>query len=94
MKVPLDTLDNLQQFLINYQEAYEANLDRTARQALRSDLIQAKTKARLAAKNAKNEQKRGLKQEMALWILTWLENPPVFREWVELRRRTPPKWEE
>jgi hypothetical protein len=23
---------------------------------------------------------------MALWILTWLENPPLFPQWVRLRR--------
>jgi hypothetical protein len=23
---------------------------------------------------------------MILWLTTWLENPPVFREWVRIRR--------
>jgi hypothetical protein len=26
------------------------------------------------------------KEEMILWMTTWLENPPVFREWVALRK--------
>jgi hypothetical protein len=24
---------------------------------------------------------------MALWMLTWLENPPLFPQWVRLRRQ-------
>ena len=26
------------------------------------------------------------KSEMILWMVTWLENPPVFREWIGLRK--------
>jgi hypothetical protein len=32
-------------------------------------------------------RKPGEKEEMLLWLMTWLENPPVFLEWVKLRRR-------
>jgi hypothetical protein len=31
------------------------------------------------------------KEEMLLWMLTWLENPPVFPQWVKLRRSSFPK---
>ena len=31
-------------------------------------------------------EKSAEKGEMILWMLTWLENPPVFPEWVRLRR--------
>jgi len=27
------------------------------------------------------------KEEMVLWMLTWLENPGVFATWLELRKR-------
>lgn len=87
MKIPLDSLDKLEQTLLEYQDAYEADSGRESRQALRSDLIQAKTKARHAALKAKREEKRLEKTEMALWILTWLENPLIFREWIQARRR-------
>jgi hypothetical protein len=90
MKVPLDSLDKLEQYLIDCQAAYENAPDHAARQALRSELIRAKTRARFAAKKAKSEQKRAQKAEMALWILTWLENPPVFSAWVRLRRTSEP----
>ncbi len=35
---------------------------------------------------SRKEAIRTEKEEMALWLLTWLENPPVFTEWVRLRR--------
>jgi hypothetical protein len=31
-----------------------------------------------------------MKAEMALWLHTWLENPPLFGAWVELRKRRTP----
>ncbi len=88
MNLPLDSLDKLEQALIGYQAVYEATSDRAARQALRSVLIQAKTKARVAAQKARRETKRADKTEMALWILTWLENPLIFSEWIKVRRQT------
>jgi hypothetical protein len=51
--------------------------------AVRRLVITAKEHARLAARNP---GKRPDKEEMILWLTTWLENPPVFREWVSLRR--------
>ena len=86
MKIPLDSLGHLEQALLDFQTAYEATSDRTARQALRTILIRAKTKARLSAQKAKRESKRTEKTEMALWILTWLENPLIFREWIQIRK--------
>jgi hypothetical protein len=85
-RVPLDSLDKLEAALLEMQQAYEETADRAARQAMRSLLIAAKTKARSASLKAKSEAKRAEKAEMANWILTWLENPPVFAEWVKLRR--------
>jgi hypothetical protein len=48
-------------------------------------VIEAKEHARWAARNP---DKRTEKLEMALWMLTWLENPPLFPQWVRLRRQT------
>jgi hypothetical protein len=86
--IPLDSFDNLERTLVELQAVYEATPGREERQKLRSLLIRGKSKARLAAANAKNEAKRAQKMEMALWILTWLENPPVFADWVNVRRKT------
>lgn len=54
------------------------------RAEIRKLVIEAKDHARWAAKNP---EKKSQKEEMALWILTWLENPPLFPEWARLRRR-------
>ena len=51
-------------------------------------MIEAKDHARWAARNP---EKRAEKQEMALWMLTWLENPPLFPQWVKLRREAQKK---
>jgi len=57
-------------------------------QLIRSIVIQAKDHTELAAHNPKtHDLKRAVKLEMALWLRTWLENPPLFPAWVELRRR-------
>ncbi len=82
--------DELQESLFQLLEIYERG-DVARRQAVRSLVITAKEHARLAlqSKNATPE-KRSEKEEMVLWLLTWLENPGVFPEWVQLRRA---RWE-
>ena len=79
--------------------AARASGDAPRRQLIRSIVIQAKDHTELAAHNPKtHDLKRAVKLEMALWLRTWLENPPVFPEWVELRKRetsgAPPETEE
>jgi hypothetical protein len=77
-----ESFDALEQSLGKMLEEYEHGS--TARRTLiRREVITAKDHARLAARI---EEKRRDKQEMVLWMLTWLENPPVFQEWVRLRR--------
>jgi hypothetical protein len=48
--------------------------------AARKVVIEAKDHARFALKNHPE------KEEMILWMLTWLENPEIFPPWVKLRR--------
>jgi hypothetical protein len=87
MKVVQDNFENLAASLMELQAAYEAipPSDRAGRMAIRRIVIEAKTKARWASRRAKSEAKRAQKQEMVDWMLTWLENPPVFETWVNLR---------
>jgi hypothetical protein len=72
------SLAELEASLLRMLDEYERG-DRR----VRAMVIAAKDHARWAAKNP---EKRAEKEEMVLWMLTWLENPPVFRRWVELRR--------
>ena len=89
--VPLDpmvegvrqgTLAELETSLLRLLAEYQSG-DPQRRMAVRRLVITAKEHARLAARNP---GKRPEKEEMILWLTTWLENPPVFREWVSIRR--------
>ncbi len=97
--VPLDPMvegvrqgsyDELQESLLLLLEIYQ-NCDAARRGAVRAVVITAKDHARLAARSkSASAEKRAEKEEMVLWLLTWLENPGVFPEWVRLRRA---RWE-
>lgn len=77
-----ESFDVLESSLTGLLGDYEA-ADPVKRRRIRALVITAKDHARLAARR---EEKRAEKEEMALWMLTWLENPPLFRQWVRLRR--------
>jgi hypothetical protein len=76
------SLDQLEASLLVFQHEYQRG-DRARRAAVRRVVIASKEHARLAARNS---AKRAEKEEMILWLLTWLENPPLFADWVRLRR--------
>jgi hypothetical protein len=77
-----ENFDQLERSLRAMLKEYEAG-DAARRAEVRKLVIEAKDHARWAAKNP---EKKAQKEEMALWLLTWLENPPLFAEWVTLRR--------
>ncbi len=76
------TFDDLAASLLKLLEEYVPG-DAPRRMAVRRLVITAKDHARLAARNP---AKRAEKEEMILWLATWLENPPLFAEWVRIRR--------
>ncbi|MGO9243016.1 MAG: hypothetical protein ACLQBJ_19625 [Bryobacteraceae bacterium] len=77
----------LKTLLHEYQSAKEAG-NAPRRQAIRAVVIRAKEHAELAAHNSRTgAEKRAEKIEMATWLRTWLENPPVFPDWATLRKR-------
>jgi hypothetical protein len=89
--VPLDamiegvrqaTFDDLEASLLKLFEEYEHG-DAARRMAVRRLVITAKDHARLTARIP---EKRSEKEEMILWLTTWLENPAVFADWVRIRR--------
>jgi hypothetical protein len=90
--VPLDPMiegvrqtsfDELETTLLALLDEYE-KADAARRAEVRRLVIVAKDHARWAARDP---EKRADKEEMILWMVTWLENPPVFRDWVALRRK-------
>jgi hypothetical protein len=84
-RVQQKSFEALAASLITLQAEYEAAPDKSSKMSIRREVIAAKTKARWASLRAKSEAKRAEKTEMAEWMLTWLENPPVFESWVRIR---------
>jgi hypothetical protein len=78
-----ESFDALESSLLNLLAEYESG-DMAMRTTIRRLVIESKDHARWAARKP---EKRAEKQEMALWMLTWLENPPLFPQWVKLRRQ-------
>lgn len=77
-----ENFDRLKASLLALLEEYEAG-DAARRNAIRRIVIAAKDHARLSSRSpARREEKN----EMVLWMITWLENPPLFPRWIELRR--------
>jgi hypothetical protein len=78
----------LEESLTRFTQAYERSA-LPGQSALRRLAIKAKDHAKLAAKSKNvSPTKHAEKTEMILWLTTWLENPALFPEWVQLRRRT------
>jgi hypothetical protein len=78
---------SLREMLVVYAEATRV-ADRQRARYCRRQVIAAKDRARFAAHNPKTSpEKKAQKEEMAQWMLVWLENPEVFPAWVEIRKR-------
>jgi hypothetical protein len=77
----------LREILAIYTEAVHAG-DRALARYCRRQVIAAKDRARFIARSPKTApEKQAQKNEMAQWMLVWLENPAVFPVWVEIRKR-------
>jgi hypothetical protein len=49
----------------------------------RAEVIRAKDRARWASRNRRvGEERRAVKAEMVEWMLVWLGDPALFRQWV------------
>ena len=78
------SLPELERTLLALADEYEAG----ERKAARAAVLAAKDHARFALGRLSAAEERGIvKREMLLWLSTWLENPPLFRDWVDLRKR-------
>jgi hypothetical protein len=54
-------------------------------------VVEGVRQARLAARRrAAPPETRAFKQEMAAWMLLWLENPAIFPTWLSLRKKRGP----
>jgi len=86
------TFEELEQSLRDLLMVYttaNAALDRDRARYCRRQVIAAKDRAKFLGHNPRTAPgKRAEKEEMALWMLVWLENPEVFPAWVEARKRS------
>jgi hypothetical protein len=86
-----DSFPVLERTLLEMEREYAAAAaagDARRSRACRRAVITAKDHARFSLRSPKlTPERRAAKEEMALWMLTWLENPGVFAAWLELRKR-------
>jgi hypothetical protein len=75
-------LAELERTLLALQEEYVCGQERAARALV----LEAKQHARWALRRDPAERK-AVREEMILWMQTWLENPPLFAEWLKLRKK-------
>jgi hypothetical protein len=81
-----DSFDHLAPTLAALEIEYEKS-DAERRRAVRKLVITAKDHATFALKRmAPDDERREMKEEMLLWMRTWLENPFVFSTWLALRQ--------
>jgi hypothetical protein len=78
------TLEELERTLLALATEYDG-ADAERRRSIRALVITARDHARLAARRVKAAP---AKNEMVLWMNTWLDNPGAFPLWVSLRKRT------
>ena len=85
------TFEELEQSLRTMLQVYSDSLaagERDRARYCRRRVIAAKDRAKfLAATPRTTPEKRAQKEEMAQWMLVWLENPEVFPAWVEARKK-------
>jgi hypothetical protein len=89
-----DSFQDLERTLLALQREYmlavESGLKERAVRCRRA-VIEAKDHARLAARRAGvSPERRAVKEEMAAWMLLWLENPEIFPAWLALRKKAGP----
>jgi len=78
---------SLGEMLSVYLAARAAGNRERARYA-RRQVLAAKDRAKFTARNPRTSpDKRAEKEEMAGWMLVWLENPEVFSAWAQAHKR-------
>lgn len=79
-----DSYAELARTLTALSDEYASGGDERRKECRRL-VIRAKDRAKWASRRVRDEWVRQEKEEMARWMLVWLENPPVFEVWVRGR---------
>jgi hypothetical protein len=85
------TFEELEQSLREIHHVYAGAMaadNRECARYCRRQVIAAKDRARFLAQNFRTApEKKAQKEEMAQWMLVWLDNPEVFLAWVDARKK-------
>jgi hypothetical protein len=85
------TFEELEQSLREMRQVYAEAMaagNRERARYCRRQVIASKDRAKFAARNPRTPpETKARKEEMAQWMLVWLENPEVFPAWAEARKR-------
>jgi len=67
---------------------FERNDDTAATKELRTLAVAARQNAESLARNAANSAVQFEQAEITEWLKVWLQTPNLFKDWLELRRRS------
>jgi hypothetical protein len=75
--------------LENLRRQFVRSHDQAGLRRVRETALKGKQRAQMIAGNRNVDQKkRAEKAEIAQWFTVWLEQPEIFQDWLELRRRS------
>ncbi|MGB7923841.1 MAG: hypothetical protein WCF57_11410 [Pyrinomonadaceae bacterium] len=75
--------------LENLRKQFTRKKDQAGLRRARETALKGKQRAQMIARNAAvDERKRAEKAEIAEWFAVWLQQPEIFDDWLELRRRS------
>jgi hypothetical protein len=75
--------------LENLRRQFVRANDQTGIRRVRETALKGKQRAQMIAGNKNVDQrKRAEKAEIARWFTIWLEQPEIFQDWLDLRRRS------
>ena len=85
--VGVNCFDDAERTLRSLADQYQ-QADLSRKKACRTLVISAKDKLRWWLRRAaRKDERRPEKEEILLWVGTWLENPALFADWIAIRRR-------
>jgi hypothetical protein len=89
LMTPVSDLEEAEKLILKLEELrarFTGAHDRDALQELRRLAGEARQSAAASAKN--DPASRYVQLEIAEWITLWMQNPAVFKDWLDLRRRS------
>ena len=80
-----DTIDDANAFIDKLEQFRQTHDQPSLRQSVQQIKQELDLLATLSTAPA---NRRKIARETAQWLTIWLQNPPIFREWLDLRRST------